>query len=130
MHHPKHHHHEHKQFKQRNIEKQISKCSEEDIFNGVTNLDASKIWNPIKNIEFSVKHDVLIMKEDGQLLPMDEPYFEKNLIIENTYQIRSDGDYCYLLIGEEIGIMIDCGYGCGNIREYSEKLLRTSKICH
>ena len=53
---------------------------------------------------------------------MDEPYFENKLVGEKTYQILSDGDYCYLLIGDEIGIMIDCGCGCGNIREYAEKI--------
>jgi len=104
------------------LEQKISKCSKYDIYNGVTNFDISKIWTPVKNIDFSSKHNILIMNSDGKLLPMDEPYFENNLILDNTYQIRSDGDYCYLLIGDEMGIMIDCGYGCGNIREYAERI--------
>lgn len=121
-HHHNHHFHEHPKIKQRILDKKVSICSKDDIFNGVTNFDISKIWSPVKNIDFSSKHDVLIMNSDGKLLPMDEPYFENNKISENTFQIRSDGDYCYLLIGDEIGIMIDCGYGCGNIREYAEKI--------
>ena len=30
----------------------------------------------------------------------------------------------FMIVGEEIGIIIYCGYGCGNIREYSEKIAK------
>lgn len=74
---------------------------------------------------WSCKHDVLIQSDDGSRQPMDVPYFQAVQIAPETWQIESDGDYSYLLAGEEEAILIDSGYGCGNIREYCQSL--TSK---
>ncbi|MGM9517611.1 MAG: MBL fold metallo-hydrolase [Acidaminococcus sp.] len=40
----------------------------------------------------------------------------------NGWQIRSDGDYCYLLAGDDLAVMIDDGYGSGNIRAFAQTL--------
>ncbi|MDC7242234.1 MAG: MBL fold metallo-hydrolase [Spirochaetales bacterium] len=76
-------------------------------------------------IDFSSKHNVLIRNEDGSLQPMDQPYFESLQIAPGTWQILSDGDYSYLVEGEKEAVVIDSGYGAGNIREYCGTL--TSK---
>jgi hypothetical protein len=44
------------------------------------------------------------------------------LIAPGTWQILSDGDYCYLLEGDKEAIAIDTGYGAGNLREYCQTL--------
>jgi glyoxylase-like metal-dependent hydrolase (beta-lactamase superfamily II) len=76
----------------------------------------------MKAIDFSSKHDILIRNEDGSLRPMDEPYFEPKLIAPGTWQILSDGDYSYLVEGNKEAMVIDSGYGCGNIRDYCQTL--------
>jgi glyoxylase-like metal-dependent hydrolase (beta-lactamase superfamily II) len=78
----------------------------------------------MKAIDFSSKHDILIRNEDGSLRPMDEPYFESKLIAPGTWQILSDGDYSYLIEGDKEAMVIDSGYGCGNIREYCQTLTK------
>lgn len=75
-----------------------------------------------EKIDFSSKHDILILNPDGTLQPMDEPYFHAKKIAEDTWQIMSDGDFCYLIAGKETAISIDTGYGCGNIREFEQTL--------
>lgn len=76
----------------------------------------------MKNIDFSCKHDILIENEDGSLLPMDEPYFAQEKIAPGTWKILSDGDYFYLVEGDDEALAIDSGYGCGNVREYLQTL--------
>ena len=73
-------------------------------------------------IDFSSKHNVIIEDYDGTLRPMDEPYFKATLLAENTWQILSDGDFSYLIAGEESALLIDGGYGCGSIRVFCEEL--------
>ena len=111
------------QTQKRVVVDKVSYGSENDVINGVTSIDTSEIWTAVTEIDFSKRHETWIMNEDSSLVPMDEPYFESELVDDRTYKIRSDGDYCYALAGDEIGIMFDCGYGAGNVREYAEKLL-------
>lgn len=82
----------------------------------------------VENIDFSPKHHVLIRGEDGTLLPMDVPYFESAVIAPGTWKIRTDGDALFLLEGDEQSIVIDSGYGAGNIRAYCQSL--TAKPVH
>jgi glyoxylase-like metal-dependent hydrolase (beta-lactamase superfamily II) len=77
-----------------------------------------------KAIDFSSKHDILIKNEDGSLTPMDVPYFKSTLIAPGTWQILSDGDYTYLVEGDNEALVIDSGYGAGNIREYCQTLTK------
>ena len=85
-------------------------------------------WVPAKLIDFSSKHNILILNPDGSLSPMDEPHFTSKLIAPGTWQIMSDGDYMYLVEGDNESIMIDSGYGAGNTREYAQSL--TKKPLH
>ncbi|MDO4355242.1 MAG: MBL fold metallo-hydrolase [Clostridia bacterium] len=78
----------------------------------------------IKQIDFSCKHNILLEDEEGLRVPMDEPYYRVEEIAPKTWKILSDGDYSYLLEGEEgDALLVDSGYGAGNIREYCEKLI-------
>ena len=79
---------------------------------------------PPKAIDFSSKHDIMIRNPDGTLQPMDVPYYRSKLIAPGTWQIESDGDYSYLLEGDNEALAIDSGYGAGNIREYLQTLTR------
>jgi glyoxylase-like metal-dependent hydrolase (beta-lactamase superfamily II) len=98
------------------------------IFGGFCFMGAASVsaqtaaWTPVKSIDFSAKHAVLIQNDDKTLTPMDVPYFQSKLIAPGTWQILNDGDYCYLLEGDNEAIAIDTGYGAGNLREYCQTL--------
>jgi glyoxylase-like metal-dependent hydrolase (beta-lactamase superfamily II) len=81
-------------------------------------------WTPTKSIDFSSKHEILIRSEDGTLTPMDVPYYKATLIAPGTWQIESDGDYHYLLEGDNESLAIDTGYGAGNVRAYLQTLTK------
>ena len=81
-------------------------------------------WTPVRSIDFSSKHNVMIKSEDGTLTPMDVPYYKSELIAPGTWRIESDGDYSYLLEGDNEALAIDTGYGAGNIREYLQTLTK------
>ena len=83
-------------------------------------------------IDFSCKHDIWLEDEDGSLQRMDEPFFRSWQIADGTWQILSDGDFSYLVEGEDEAILIDSGYGAGNIREYAQSLTEKplSGICN
>jgi glyoxylase-like metal-dependent hydrolase (beta-lactamase superfamily II) len=91
---------------------------------GTVARDLDRSWVPPKVIDFSSKHDVLILNPDGSLSPMDEPHFTSKQIAPGTWQILSDGDYMYLVEGDKEAILIDSGYGAGNIREYAQSLTK------
>lgn len=73
-------------------------------------------------IDFSCKHDVLLEDHEGRKLPMDVPFYTSKKIAPGTWQIQSDGDYIYLVEGEQEALVIDSGYGCGNLRAYCQSL--------
>ena len=73
-------------------------------------------------IDFSCKHHILLEHEDGSRQPMDVPFFQSKKIAPGTWQILSDGDYSYLVEGENEAFVIDSGYGCGNLRAYCQSL--------
>src|SRR5580692_10642992 len=81
-------------------------------------------WVPTKSIDFSSRHNILIRSQDGTLTPMDVPHYNSTLIAPGTWQILSDGDYSYLIEGDNEALAIDSTYGAGNIREYMETLTR------
>jgi glyoxylase-like metal-dependent hydrolase (beta-lactamase superfamily II) len=66
----------------------------------------------------------VLKSEDGTLTPMDVPYFKSTLIAPGTWQILSDGDYTYLVEGDNEALVTDSGYGAGNIREYCQTLTK------
>ena len=73
-------------------------------------------------VDFSARHDVLIENADGTLTPMDEPYFCAEPLADGVWQILSDGDYCYLVAGTQEALVIDSGYGCGDLRAFCRRL--------
>jgi glyoxylase-like metal-dependent hydrolase (beta-lactamase superfamily II) len=79
---------------------------------------------PVKQIDFSSKHAIMIKSQDGTLTPMDVPYYKSTLIAPGTWQIESDGDYSYMIEGDNEALAIDTGYGAGNIREYLQTLTK------
>lgn len=77
-----------------------------------------------KYYDFSCKSHILLQDEDGTRTPMSEPYYRTVEIAKDTWRILSDGDFSYLLKGEDgDAILIDTGYGAGNIREYCKGIL-------
>lgn len=73
-------------------------------------------------IDFSCKHGIYIKNEDGTYTPMDEPYFEAEKVAGGVWKIKSDGDFSWLIEGEKEALVIDSGYGAGNIREHAQTL--------
>lgn len=73
-------------------------------------------------IDFSSKHDILLRNPDGSYSPMDESYYQAELVAPGTWKILSSGDYSYLVEGETEAVSIDTGYGAGNLREYLQTL--------
>ncbi len=82
----------------------------------------------MKKVDFSSKHDIYIRNFDGSYQPMDEPFFEAEMVARETWKILSDGDYSYLIAGDESAIVVDTGYGAGNIKEFCETLTEKSII--
>ena len=77
-----------------------------------------------KWFDFSCKSNILLEDEEGNRTPMSEPYYRVLEIAPKTWRILSDGDFSYLLEGEDgDAILIDSGYGAGNIREYCKNLI-------
>lgn len=83
-------------------------------------------------IDFSCKHDIWLEDEDGSLQRMDQPYFRAWPIARGTWQILTDGDFSYLIEGEDEALLIDSGYGAGNIRALAQSLTDKplSRICN
>lgn len=80
--------------------------------------------NNVKPYDFSCKRHILLEDEQGVCVPMSEPYFRSWQIAPRTWRVLSDGDYSYLLEGDDgDALLIDSGYGAGSIREYCEQLI-------
>lgn len=73
-------------------------------------------------LDFSSLHDILIEDDDGNVQPMDQPYFKAKEIAKGTWQVLSDGDYIYVVEGEDETIVIDTGHAAGNLREFCQSL--------
>ncbi len=73
-------------------------------------------------LDFSALHNILIEDEEGDIRHMDEPYFKAKQIADGVWQVLSDGDYTYVLEGDEELLCIDGGSGCGNIRAFCQTL--------
>lgn len=74
------------------------------------------------DIDFSCKHDVLIENEDGSRQPMDQPFYRAAKVAPHTWQVLSDGDFSYVVEGNDEALVIDSGYGAGNIRAFCQAL--------
>jgi len=87
-------------------------------------LGDAKPYTPVKAIDFSPKHDVMIRNADGTLTPMDVPHYTSKVIAPGVWQIESDGDFHYLIEGDKEALAIDTGYGAGNLRDYLQTLTK------
>lgn len=76
----------------------------------------------MKPVPFVGKSHILLEDYDGYLTPMDVPYFKATLIAPGTWQVLSDGDYTYVIEGEDEALVIDSGYGCGDLRAFCQSL--------
>ena len=76
----------------------------------------------MRPIDFSSKHHILLEDEQGLRVPMDEPYFRALEIAPGTFRVLSDGDYSYLVEGDGEAVVIDSGYGAGDIRAFCRTL--------
>lgn len=74
-------------------------------------------------LDFSQFHDIWLEDFEGALQPMDEPYFQAKQIAPGTWQVLSAGDYTYVVEGDEEVIVIDSGYGAGNLRAFCQSLV-------
>jgi glyoxylase-like metal-dependent hydrolase (beta-lactamase superfamily II) len=74
-------------------------------------------------IDFSPLHDTLLEDFEGNRQPRDVPFFKATLIAPGTWQVLSDGDYVYVLEGDDEIICVDSGMGAGNIREFCQSLV-------
>lgn len=73
-------------------------------------------------VDWSCMSDILIEDEMGDIRPMSEPYFKAVPLAEGVWQVLSDGDYSYVVEGDEELVVIDGGMGAGNIREFCQSL--------
>ena len=71
-------------------------------------------------VDWSILNDILIEDEEGDIRPMSEPYFKADKIAPGTWKILSDGDYSYLVEGDDEAIVIDSGMGAGLISRFIE----------
>ncbi len=73
-------------------------------------------------VDFSCFDNDLLMDEDGDVRSRATPYFKAKEMADGVWQILSDGDYSYLLEGDDELILIDAGNGAGNIREFCQDI--------
>lgn len=73
-------------------------------------------------IDFSPLHDTFIVSDDGTVQRADEVYFKAKLRVPGVWQVTTDGDYIYVVEGENEALVVDTGYGCGNVRELCQTL--------
>ncbi len=75
-------------------------------------------------VDFSKLYEgVMLEDEEGDIRPRSTPYFKAKLIAPGTWQVLSDGDYSYLLEGDDELLLIDSGQGVGNIRAFCQSLV-------
>ncbi len=79
-------------------------------------------------LDMSAYHDILIEDLEGNIQPMDEPYHKAKQIAPGTWQVLSDGDYSYVIEGDDEAIVIDSGCGAGNLKEFVKTLVPGKQV--
>ena len=59
---------------------------------------------------------------EGNIQLASEPYYKPVKLADGVWQVLTDGDYTYVLEGDDEAVCIDTGNGAGNIRKYAEEL--------
>lgn len=72
----------------------------------VSNPEAARWYHTVDSIDFSPRHRTLIYGPDSTCRPMDEAWFQSELVAPGTWRILSDGDYTYLVEGDSAAIMV------------------------
>lgn len=72
-------------------------------------------------LDLSALHDILVEDDEGNMQPMDQPYFKAKQIAPGTWQVLSDGDHSYVIEGDDEVIVIDSGCGAGKARKNQAK---------
>jgi len=82
-----------------------------------------KVFGPEYNgLDFSASHEYILINDNGERHHLDENYFEAFLIAPRTWQILTYGDYIYLVEGDSEALVIDTGFGIGNLRRMCQTL--------
>ncbi len=78
----------------------------------------------MKPLDYSSLHldNILIEDEEGDICPMSEPYFKAKKLADGVWQVLSDGDYTYVVEGDDELLCIDGGNGVGDIRAFCQTL--------
>ncbi len=64
----------------------------------------------------------LLIDFEGDIRPKSEPYFKAYPLEDGVWQVLSDGDYTYVLEGDDELIAIDSGNGVGDLRAFCQSL--------
>ena len=83
-----------------------------------------KIFGPEFNgIDFSSTHEIMLRDDDWVTeRPMDLNYFEAWNRQPGVWQILTYGDYIYLVEGADKALVIDTGFGVGDLKKMCETL--------
>ena len=64
----------------------------------------------------------LIEDFEGNIQPESEPYFKATKLADGVWSVLSNGDYTYVLEGDDELLCIDSGMGAGSIRDFCQSL--------
>ncbi len=73
-------------------------------------------------IEVPAYSNEYLMDEEGDIRLRSEPYYKAKKLADGVWQVLSDGDYTYVLEGDDELLCIDGGSGVGNLREFCQSL--------
>ena len=80
---------------------------------------------PVKSIDFSSKHDILLRDDDGTLHADGHALLQgRSSLPRGPGKSRGTAIISYLIEGDNEALAIDTGYGAGNIREYLQTLTK------
>ena len=61
--------------------------------------------------------------ETGDRTPRNVPYYRNKKIADGVWQVLGNGDFVYLIEGDDEILCVDSGMGCGNVREYCQSIV-------
>ncbi len=73
-------------------------------------------------LDLSFLSGELIEDREGNIQPQSEPYFKATELADGVWAVLSDGDYTYVIEGDDELIAIDSGMGAGSIRDFCQSL--------
>ncbi|MBR0474893.1 MAG: MBL fold metallo-hydrolase [Erysipelotrichaceae bacterium] len=76
----------------------------------------------MKAIEVPEYSSEYLMDEEGDIRLRSEPYFKAKKVTDGVWQVLSNGDYTYVLEGDDELLCIDGGNGVGDLRAFCQSL--------